>query len=76
VGRNAYDEELVALELLRRLQAHYAALAAVPLSLAAGVLLRCHAGEPGRLRPALVLGIAAALVYGLGLAWGFWMVRA
>lgn len=26
VGRNAYDEELVALELLRRLQAHYAAL--------------------------------------------------
>ena len=26
VGRNAYDEELVALELLRRLQGHYAAL--------------------------------------------------
>jgi len=26
VGRNAYDEELVALELLRRLQAHYAPL--------------------------------------------------
>jgi len=53
-----------------------AALAAAPLSLAAGVLLRRHAGQPGRLRPALVLGIAAALVYGLGLAWGFWMVRA
>ncbi|WP_245960500.1 prenyltransferase [Simplicispira hankyongi] len=53
-----------------------AALAAAPLSLAAGVLLRRHAGQPGRLRPALVLGIVAALVYGLGLAWGFWMVRA
>lgn len=53
-----------------------AALAAAPLSLTAGVLLWLRAGEPQRLRPALVLGIAAALVYGLGLAWGFWMVRA
>ena len=26
MGRNAYDEELVALELLRRLQEHYAPL--------------------------------------------------
>lgn len=53
-----------------------AALAATPLSLAAGVLLRLRWATPERLRPALVLGIAAALVYGLGLAWGFWKVRA
>ena len=53
-----------------------AALAAAPLSLAAGVLLLRRKNTPERLRPALVLGIAAALVYGLGLTWGFWMVRA
>ncbi|MBP6119407.1 MAG: prenyltransferase [Giesbergeria sp.] len=53
-----------------------AALAAAPLSLAAGALLLRHASEPTRLRAALVLGIAAAAVYGLGMTWGFWMVRA
>ena len=36
VGRNAYDEELVALELLRRLQEHYAPL------LEARYKLACH----------------------------------
>lgn len=47
------------------------ALAAMPLSLAAGALLLRHARSPDRLRPALVLGIAAALLHGLGLAAGF-----
>lgn len=53
-----------------------AALLAAPLSLVAGALLLRHASEPTRLRAALVLGIAAAAVYGLGLTWGFWMVQA
>ncbi|MGP1693423.1 MAG: ZIP family metal transporter, partial [Giesbergeria sp.] len=42
------------------------------LSLAAGALLLRHASEPARLRAALVLGIAAAALYGLGMTWGFW----
>ena len=50
------------------------ALAALPLSLAGGAQLLRHACSPGRLRPALVLGIAAALLHGLGLAAGFWSV--
>ena len=45
----------------------------LPLSLAAAVLLRRHARSPDRLRPALVLGIAAAVLHGLGLALGFWL---
>ena len=51
------------------------ALASAPLALAAGVLLLRHGDQPARLRPALVLGIAAAVVHGLGLALGFWLVR-
>ncbi|NUN62673.1 MAG: hypothetical protein HUU13_16715, partial [Burkholderiaceae bacterium] len=44
----------------------------LPLSLAGGVQLLRHADSPARLRPALVLGIAAAVLHGLGLAAGFW----
>lgn len=50
------------------------ALASLPLSLAGAVLLRRHARHPERLRPALVLGIAAAVLHGLGLVAGFWGV--
>ena len=44
VGRNAYDEELVALELLRRLQKHYAPLleARYKLGLPAGAVATMH----------------------------------
>lgn len=52
------------------------ALASAPLTLAASALLLRHGNQPARLRPALVLGIAAAVVHGLGLALGFWLVRA
>ncbi|PVY56346.1 1,4-dihydroxy-2-naphthoate octaprenyltransferase [Simplicispira sp. 125] len=48
------------------------ALAALPLSIAAAVLLLRWSGNPERLRPALVLGIAAAVVHGLALAVGLW----
>ena len=44
----------------------------LPLSLAAAALLLRHARNPERLRPALVLGIAAAVLHGLGLTAGFW----
>ena len=50
------------------------ALASAPLALAAGALLLRYGHQPARLRPALVLGIAAAVVHGLGLALGFWLV--
>lgn len=50
------------------------ALASAPLALAAGALLLRYGNQPARLRPALVLGIAAAVVHGLGLALGFWWV--
>lgn len=43
-----------------------------PLSLAAFVLLWRHARTPQRLRPAIVLTIAAALLHGLAMAAGFW----
>ena len=45
-------------------------LLSAPLSLAAGVLLWLRADAPSRLRPALVLTIAAACVHGLGMAAG------
>ena len=48
------------------------ALASLPLSLAGALRLLRHARSPGRLRQALVLGIAAALLHGLGMAAGFW----
>ncbi|MDD2713462.1 MAG: prenyltransferase [Simplicispira sp.] len=52
------------------------ALVAAPLSLAASAQLLRHGHQPECLRPALVLGIAAAVLHGLGLALGFWLVRA
>jgi len=47
VGRNAYDEELVALELLRRLQKHYAPLleSRYKLGLPAGAVATMHDEE-------------------------------
>jgi len=62
VGRNAYDEELVALELLRRLQAHYAPLleARYKLGLASGTVAQMHDEELlqaiGRKRGAMLGG--------------------
>lgn len=43
-----------------------------PLSLLAFVLLWRHADAPQKLRPAIVLTIAAALLHGLAMAAGFW----
>ena len=48
------------------------ALVALPLGLLGAILLIQRANTPERLRPALVLGIAAAVLHGLGLAVGFW----
>ncbi|MFC4790210.1 MULTISPECIES: prenyltransferase [Giesbergeria] len=48
------------------------ALLAAPLALAAAALLWRHGAQPQRLRPALVLGIAAAVVHGLALTVGLW----
>jgi len=45
-------------------------LLSLPLSLAAGVLLLRHASEPQRLRPAIALSIAAAVMHGLSMAGG------
>ncbi len=45
-------------------------LLSLPLSLAAAVLLLRHASEPQRLRPAIGLSIAAAVVHGLAMAAG------
>ena len=62
VGRNAYDEELVALELLRRLQAHYAPLleARYKLGLPPGAVALMHDEELleaiGRKRGAMLGG--------------------
>lgn len=52
------------------------ALVSMPLSMAATVCLLRYARQPQSLRPALVLGIAAAVVHGLALAFGFALVRA
>jgi ribosome biogenesis GTPase A len=62
IGRNAYDEELVALELLRRLQRNYAPLleARYKLGLPAGVVAEMHDEELleaiGRKRGAMLGG--------------------
>ena len=48
------------------------ALVAAPLALVAGTLLLRHGAQPARLRPALVLGIAAVLVHGVALSLGIW----
>lgn len=49
-------------------------LLSAPLTLAASVLLWQHANTPQRLRPAIVLTIAAANVHGLAMAAGFWFL--
>jgi len=46
-------------------------LVSLPLSLAAAGWLAWHAHQPARLKPALVLSVAAVLLHGLGLAFGF-----
>ena len=46
-------------------------LVSLPLSLAAWVILLRQANKPERLKPALALTVAATLVHGLGMAWGF-----
>lgn len=45
-------------------------LVSLPLSLAAAALLRRHARQPRRLRPALALTVATTLLHGLGMAAG------
>ncbi len=49
-----------------------AALLAAPLALLASVQLGRYGGQPAQLRPALVLGIAAAVLHGLALAAGLY----
>ena len=49
-----------------------AALLAAPLALGAAVQLGRYGNQPARLRPALVLGIAAAVLHGLALAAGLY----
>lgn len=46
-----------------------------PLSLMAFVLLWRHADQPHKLRPAIVLTIAATLLHGLAMAAGFWSLH-
>jgi 1,4-dihydroxy-2-naphthoate octaprenyltransferase len=46
-------------------------LISLPLSLAAWFILMRHKHEPQRLKPALALTVAATLLHGLGMAWGF-----
>ena len=46
-------------------------LVSLPLSLAAWVSLMLNANRPDRLKPALALTVAATLLHGLGMAWGF-----
>ena len=46
-------------------------LVSLPLSLAALGWLLAHVHRPERLKPALALTVAATLLHGLGMAWGF-----
>ncbi len=46
-------------------------LVSLPLSLAATFWLWHHRHRPQRLKPALALTVAATLLHGLGMAWGF-----
>ena len=46
-------------------------LVSLPLSLAAWFVLMRRAHEPAQLKPALALTVAATLLHGLGMAWGF-----
>lgn len=46
-------------------------LVSLPMSLAAGGWLWAYRHQPQRLKPALALTVAATLLHGLGMAWGF-----
>ena len=46
-------------------------LVSLPLSLVAWFILMRRAHEPQQLKPALALTVAATLLHGLGMAWGF-----
>ena len=46
-------------------------LVSLPLSLVAWFILMHRAHEPQQLKPALALTVAATLLHGLGMAWGF-----
>jgi 1,4-dihydroxy-2-naphthoate octaprenyltransferase len=46
-------------------------LISLPVSLAALGWLLAHVRQPQRLKPALALTVAATLLHGLGMAWGF-----
>ena len=46
-------------------------LVSLPLSLAATAWLWRHRHRPQHLKPALALTVAATLLHGLGMAWGF-----
>ena len=46
-------------------------LVSLPLSLMAWALLIRRADQPQRLKPALALTVAATLIHGLGMSWGF-----
>lgn len=46
-------------------------LVSLPFSLAAAGWLTLHVHQPQRLKPALALTVAAVLLHGLGLSWGF-----
>ncbi len=64
---------LLTLVLLQQLPLEAAAaLLAAPLALGAAVQLGRYGSQPARLRPALVLGIAAAVLHGLALAAGLY----
>lgn len=49
-------------------------LISLPVSLLAAWMLTRHCLQPHRLRPALVMSVAATMLHGLGMAWGFWQV--
>jgi 1,4-dihydroxy-2-naphthoate octaprenyltransferase len=46
-------------------------LVSLPFSLAALAWLLTHLHQPQQLKPALALTVAATLLHGLGMAWGF-----
>ncbi len=49
-------------------------LASAPLSLVASIWLLRNRRQTARLKPALVLSVAATLAHGLGMSWGFWQL--
>lgn len=49
-------------------------LVSLPFSLGAAIWLTLHRHQPRQLRPALGLTVAAALLHGTGMAWGFFQI--